>query len=624
MPKIHIIISFIFLIFFTHKVESKKLIESLQETCPTFSYLKGLFEAQKGEYQSALQNSGNKEDVEESDYIDEDLVNRLNNIQNLCQGLVGDMVPLGQGSFGKVYQTSIQLEDLDHLLTVVAKVVRVLNNADNEDDQEEQELFELEIEANRILNELDVENYFFPELFDAVNITDYVDSLDKSDLDETQTQNVAHTEEQDMFAIFTEQLNFELLRYIELMEQNDNFYIVPVEERLNLALLAIKGLVLMQAQYFHCDIKPENMMFKKVDPETLRAMIQAGLTPVQLMPGDYYQIKYIDFGLVAEGELSKRECMGGTNGYKPDEYFNGETNLKFDIYSLGMTLLDLELSIRGQGFFSDIDSYIFKTKKAKQSTFSEEIIQKLENKGLVKRMKQLMEHPKYKVPFRTELAKQMPKLDDFIKNSFPMREAGEVASSEFLYMHVDLFRRMMLIAIRMYFFEYTATHSDKQAVDYFQSRLDQATANFTNPPKEADKKKYEAEMNYYKSKVPLARGRNELRLKLVGIFLNMIERNHAKRPTIEQLEQFFVEEVANFRSTYGDYLEDVVLYEEELPDDQIYVKPDLNKLSEKIFENFQIKANNFEKNRVKAKVQINYQRFNTQFIRKNGQAKFII
>lgn len=628
MQNTKFIFSFIFFILIIQKLETKKLIESLEQTCPSYSFLMQLYNQQKTTYQNALQSGSSQDAVNKADYIDKNLVNRILNIQNLCKGLVGDMEALGKGSFGKVYQTKYKQVGQDDSENVVAKVVRVLNNADNKKDEEEQEFFEIEIEANLLLNQLDVQKYYFPQLYDAVNITEYVDSLDKSDLDEIQLENVTHNENQDLFAIFSEKLDFEFFTYIQILSSDDNMYIAPPEERLNLAVQAIKGLALMNSVYFHCDIKPENMMFKKINPETIQQMIKVNIKPVELMPGNFYQLKYIDFGMVAGGELSERECMGGTNGYKPDEYFNGESNEKFDVYSLGMTLLNFELAINNLGFFSSVDKYIYETKNKNQFVFSEEQVEKLRNNSLVKRMISLMENPSYKELFMSRLQSEMPRLNTFLTQKFPLQELSEIKPSDFIFAHVDIFRRMMMISMDMYFFEYKAKVQDKKTDEYYQAKLDQVTENFNNPPEQSHKNKYEAKMNYLKSKVKLEAARNQLRLKLVGLSLNMIQRNHMKRPSIEEIEQMLMTEVEEFTSNYEDERDDVILYEEELPDNEIYVKPNLESLDDAIAKNLGRKMANFANNRVKQKQKVNYQRFNTKFIQNQnkiqGQVNYII
>jgi len=120
----------------------------------------------------------------------------------------------------------------------------------------------------------------------------------------------------------------------------------------------------------------------------------------QFNHNEFYQLKYIYFGLISFDQPENRECNGGTPGFIPDEYLQRNvSNEKFDVYSLGMTFLDLELNERGYEGFSCVDRVLHRRKKAGGYELNQEDLQKLNQLELVKRMKQIMIDENYRLLF---------------------------------------------------------------------------------------------------------------------------------------------------------------------------------------------------------------------------------
>lgn len=65
------------------------------------------------------------------------------------------------------------------------------------------------------------------------------------------------------FAIYSEKLDFSLFNMMEAHLENPFNY--PLIERLNFAIAAISGIEMLSEEFIHCDIKPENIMFKEIE-----------------------------------------------------------------------------------------------------------------------------------------------------------------------------------------------------------------------------------------------------------------------------------------------------------------------------------------------------------------------
>jgi hypothetical protein len=70
-----------------------------------------------------------------------------------------------------------------------------------------------------------------------------------------------------------------------------------------------------------------------------------------------YQLKIIDLGLSVDSKNQK--CEGGTPGYVPHEFFSLKSHNKFDVFSIAVVLLDMELAHLGYPNFSNISRKIF-------------------------------------------------------------------------------------------------------------------------------------------------------------------------------------------------------------------------------------------------------------------------
>ena len=138
--------------------------------------------------------------------------------------------------------------------------------------------------------------------------------------------------------------------------------------RLEVALNLAKGLSLIHDDYYHCDLKPQNVMLRQVkdedevneirdlDPTELGQQAKVPLL-MQLFGKGLYVVQMIDLGN-EEPPGDKRKCAAGSPGFSPPEFgvkksfpfkFDDE---KFDVFSLFAMVVDAEFVELGLGLLS--------------------------------------------------------------------------------------------------------------------------------------------------------------------------------------------------------------------------------------------------------------------------------
>ena len=597
MNNISKIIPIIFIILNT--TLSVSFLTSLDEVCPSYSEMIRTYNQQHKLYKQKSEELNDPQKASDMKYTIIDLENKnaLLNIQAISKGLIGDYEKIGEGSFGKVYKIetlNLKSREIKYEDRIV-KIIRVNNDAETDEGEDQQDMLEIEVKANIELNQLDPNGFFFPELSGCYGITPYVDIITPEDgLNETQEDNIMKNDNQDLFALISEPLDIELFTYYISILDIPNIYIPEPNQRLNLFNMAVQGLLVMHQKYFHCDIKPENMMLKKINAETISKMMEQEIEPARLMPNEYYQLKYIDFGLVAGGEFDQRECMGGTDGFKGDEYLSKNTsNENFDVYSLGMTFLNMELAIQNYSFFSSIDSKIYKLKKNKKKISNTEV-EYFEKSSLVKRMKALMEDPKYKSTFLKVLKNYSPLFTTAMQKLYSDQDYTTISTHDYLYANGNLFRDMMICAIKVYFETYIAkgkvpqqVHKLLDKINVIKNKLSEKGLNDQNLITNLTVKQ-----NYYTAKVQMVQIQSKLRTNLINLYLSMIKTDYRFRPNLGQINEMLKLYYTEFK-TYLDQYEEVEMYEDEIPEEGV-VKMDLRNIEE-IIDVHRLKKSNLMK-----------------------------
>lgn len=425
----------------------------------------------------------------------------------------------------------------------------------------------MKIEANRMVFSKNLGKFFFPKVFGCVEFSEEM-TLQKSGKDlpviqRNKNANISLGPDQVVAAIFVEKLTLSLAQVIKDTRKRKKRFLD--HERFNLLYQAVKGLEIMDEYFLNCAIKPGNMMLKKVTEDEIKEMEEAGVSPARLSLREHFQLKFVEFGLISAGAKGQRECMVGTAGFLPDEFFHeNSTDEKLDVYSLGMSFLDLELAERGLGSFSQVDSFLYEKKKKNELQLSSSEIWNLNNFKLFNEMKKLMVDKKLKPIFLQRLAKNFPAFKEKIDNDENSGRYEDLNPLLYLKTDVHTFRNMMVTAIGVYFDKFSKKEKKvpvvkdlNQQIEYLEKKIERAkNANI-------DTKSLERLKQYYVSKKSLLQANKDLVKQMGLLFLNMISMEEKKRPGVTEVVSIVHNLKSNFDNLTKQDIKEIYSYEDK-------------------------------------------------------------
>ena len=272
--------------------------------------------------------------------------------------------------------------------------------------QQDSLLQEIEV-MTTLKNDVTQYDFYFPEFYACSDLSQevkkFVKAVDEDDYGEDLVEALRVPKNQVMVALELEKLSFNMVEYLSgvangLIGQFD------VPTRIMMARNLANALFHLSKKFIHCDIKPENVMFKLIDAQSLQNLIDQDYP---LLENDQHQImlaKLIDFGITKPH--SEANCAAGTPGYIPPEYFTDQNHLKFDVFSLGVTLIDFELGMQQLPTLSNILAKIFMAKSNKQYR-NTVLFKQLAKDDLFKKLIVMTAHDDFKLPLLTNLQNRL-------------------------------------------------------------------------------------------------------------------------------------------------------------------------------------------------------------------------
>ena len=572
---------FYFIIFICLKTTVSEIIEKLQKECPSYTELLASLNQTKD---TLIKQNSFKTLADIPEYPS------IQNIETLANYLFNGVEKIGQGSFGKIYPfvhyDMINKQDEN----VVAKVLRVPNDKTQSEDSKIQNMLYNEIKANQIVYNAEHGSNHFPKILGCFDITGVVDTwmtlMPDYVSNETQRENVEHEANQAMFTVFTEKMDFSLSVLMDLLKEGK--ITTKAQDRMDMLKAALQGLEIMNSYFLHCDIKPSNIMLKNLSNPELHQLHLKKQAVISLTDTQFVQLKYIDFGMVSFGEENERFCEGGTPGFVPDEFLMKKkvTHEKFDVYSLGMSFLDLELAIEKLHGLSFVDKLLFNIKKRGKKKLEKAHLQLLNKHDLIQTLKSTIFTTKYREMFLTRMRETFPEFESYAQQIFGVRDYMRMDPLKYLETDVYTFRQMILTSIWVYFnHHYVEELVSTDEIDRQIALLDQETdTKSENSGDEND------EFGYLNNKKKMIRAEAEVRVELVNLFLSMITRKTEQRPCLKSVQEQLLQIKVAFLKEFNKTMDDIFLHENELIESLTIPSIDLESFSNDIMRKIKDKA----------------------------------
>ena len=538
---------FVFLIIPPSLYLALEMSDGLKEVCPRISEIEAEYQKERQDFESK-----NME-------LPEDLMRKSHEVQNvdsLVDLLFSGAEPLAEGPNWKVYAFDYKAPPDYEDLPVLTKVVKFKGLQSSETANQQQSTLANEIMANKVVHSQNLGKYFFPELFGCFEFGDKVEAKvqekNNSDLSDAALRNISYDPEEGMAAVFVEKLTFSLKQLFRSKAD----HVFSQHQMLNLQYQAIKGLEIMNEHFLHCDIRPENMMLKQMTEDEAREMQEAGIPVARTRQDEAFQLKFVGFGQVAVGEKGQRSCINGTPGFTPDEHLQTMTyNEKFDVYSLGMAFLDLELAKRGFKPFSEVDSIIYKRKQHKKKQFKGLDTKILSKKNIVQKMKTLMRDG----TFRPYIMKKFQKVyktskGRTFKNNPQLEES---MADDHLEDDLYVFRSQMVAALKVFFGEYMQMTDLPKKTEPLDQKMNELRQKMTGPEDPLLEEEYE----YHSSKKDLLTLNFDFLSQRVNLYSSMISENLNKRPSVSDVLRKMAKMKTDFKKAVTEIMKKVSAYE---------------------------------------------------------------
>ena len=286
----------------------------------------------------------------------------LMNLINFGKSITTGYKPVGEGSFGKVFIIDYIKGKFDNKDVVPMAVKLQLIPSDfstSKANNTYQTLFLKELYFNDMVSQMKNSSVFFPSFGRCFYVGNYFKALMVS-VDSPVKQYVNVPVNKAPFVVFSEKLDRNVYDYLTVDYNTNGAPMFFLEDRVAIGVNLAMGIELLNTKILHCDLKTENMMFKKISGDEHNLKTELGIPSIQLEYLSNYNLKIIDFGLSSEISregIDMTECRGGTPGFIPKEYFETHvSHRKFDVYGMGMVLIDIEMYNLGFDMLSDVFS----------------------------------------------------------------------------------------------------------------------------------------------------------------------------------------------------------------------------------------------------------------------------
>jgi hypothetical protein len=285
-------------------------------------------------------------------------------------------------------------------------------------------------------------------------------------------------------------------------------------------------------------------MFKQISLQEVRRISEFDMDALELFTNRFYQIKLIDFDMSVGGKLTERTCPGATKGYYPMDLFAFPHD-KLDVYSLAVTMFNMELNERGYGFFSEVDREIIITVQNSEALkFSEESIKNLQSQPIYELILAISQIDESKSVLLQDIKEKTsafpnPLTDEILQNK---------SIEEYMFTDARVFKTILKSCLFIYWNMLYASMEVPQDLDAFGQIIDKLKNMFQNMGNSNDLQNLirQDEINYYKARSSLIQKEIPLRIELINCYMKIIFSPYESRDTIDQL----VEKIKTIKDKY--------------------------------------------------------------------------
>lgn len=514
-PKTFILILFIFSLITPNT--SRNIFEGLRKILPEFFPLL--------EKQAQVQKEGGTLPTEESTAIV--------NIMLLGNALLNSNKPVGKGGYGSVFKVNGRsYQDPEQKKDLAMKVSLFNNDISDDDGLKEQSILTTDIVTYKELEGFDSKGLYFPQLYDAFDATQFFKALySKSSASEEAKKYLDPSEDDslDVAVMVMEFLDESLYQYLRQVKyrQVESFF----HTRLRLLLNVANGLILISKDYTHCDIKPENLMLKKISFEESMALVEQGLSPLELFPGEYFQIKIIDFGLAVKGRKRTRRCEGGTPNFLPLEYYHSDlSHMNFDVFSLAMVMIDFELGEVGLREFSFINGYYIKKEKTQAEEFTDEELYSIRTQKFYLLVAALWKDEKYQPLLMEKMEEMFEGFGKIVSDTLKDRDPKSFELKDFAFLNHTVFYDFMLSGLSVFWNHYYLDHQLEEKNGPYLEEISMCDSFTDGLEKDSEDYLRTRELKqYYNNMVELNRINAENRVKFNNMLINIVSEQRPKK-----------------------------------------------------------------------------------------------
>ena len=353
----------------------------------------------------------------------------------------GTAEPISEGTTGRIFAFD-GVSDLDGEMGRVEAVKLELVNEDFNSSLGKTQQYRLYKEALTLyyLNKIDNYHLFVPEFYYCLDLgRDFVNLAGKAETPDKQYVQIA----QDVipFVLSTEKLDMTLASW-NLKVLEGGIINLSSPERVQLGINLLKGLVMINSKFLHCDVNNTNIMITQIDLDTADVNISHGLKVIEGQTGFYYQVNYVDYGLSEKksNQNNQTRCKGGTPGFFGYEYFiKHHSHDGLDTFALAVTLINQELSAVNLDYLSDILRVVQNLKRDEKLVFAKEDIVEIQKIGLLKVLVSVMDHNNFQAAVKKRILAVIPQVKNLVEGSSPNLSWEEDDPSDFLYTSIQIF-----------------------------------------------------------------------------------------------------------------------------------------------------------------------------------------